>query len=149
MTRCCRGLAARYLETLAQRDCTLFLDHLAGTAERESICRNIIGDDGSGGNIRAIPHRDRGDERSVDADEGALPDRGAVLAEAVVIAGDGAGTDIRPGPNRRIADIGEVVRLGASPHLGVLHLNEIADMGAFADSRSRPESRIGADDGAG
>src|SRR3954454_24513392 len=136
MTRCYRGLAARYLETLAQRDCALFLDHLAGTAERESICWNIVGDDRAGANIRAIPHRDRRDERRVDADEGPLPDRGAVLAEAVVIAGNGAGADIRPGPNRRIADIGEVVRLGASPHRGILHFDEIADMGAFANPRS-------------
>src|ERR1700712_1731204 len=106
MTGCCRGLAARYLEAFAQRDCTLFLDHLAGTAERESVCRNIVGNDRAGPNIRAVAYRNRRDQGRIDPDEGALPDRGAVLGETVVIAGDRAGADIGTGPDRRIADIG-------------------------------------------
>ena len=45
-----------------------------------------------------------------------------------------------------VADIGEVVGLGAGIDGGVLHLDEVADMRALADRRPRPEPRERPDD---
>ena len=95
------------------------------------------------------PIAHRRDEGGVRADEGARADLGPVLVEAVVIAGDGAGADIGLGPDRGIAEIGEVVDLGAGAELGVLDLDEIADLGLRAERRARPQAREGADAGAG
>ncbi len=44
-------------------------------------------------------------------------DRGAVFVEAVVIAGDGAGTDIAAGADGGITQIGQMIGLGAGAEL--------------------------------
>src|SRR6185437_13294383 len=80
------------------------------------------------------------------ADEDVAPDLGAVLRKPIVIAGDGAGADIGALADRRIAEIGEVVRLDAGRERRVLHLDEIADMDAFAQGRTGPEPRERPDD---
>src|SRR3546814_12514737 len=65
---------------------------------------------------------------SSDLDEGAGADRRAVLQEAVVVAGDGAGADVGGGADGGVAQIAQVVGLGALAQLGVLDLDEVADM---------------------
>ena len=63
--------------------------------------------------IGAVADRHRRDQRRIRADEDAGADLGAVLGEAVIVAGDGAGADIGFGADAGIADIGEMVGLGA------------------------------------
>src|SRR6058998_1294070 len=75
----------------------------------------------------------RPNQGRVRADEGAPADRGAVLREPVVVAGDGAGADIRVGADGRVADVGEVVHLRAGAELGVLDLDEVADAHLLAE----------------
>ena len=60
-------------------------------------------------------------------------DVGVVLVDAVIVAGDGAGADIRLRADARVADIGEVVDLRPLLHVGVLDLDEVADMRALPD----------------
>ena len=55
--------------------------------------------------IAPVADRDRRDQRRVGADEGAGTDHRAVLAEAVVIAGDCAGADVRAGADVGVADV--------------------------------------------
>ena len=60
-----------------------------------------------------LADRDRRHQRAVGADEGAGADHRLVLAEAVVVAGDGAGADIGARADFDIAQIGQVIGLGA------------------------------------
>src|SRR4029077_10149045 len=69
--------------------------HLLATGNGEGIGRHVPGDHAAGGNEGARADGDRRTERAVGADEGPGTDDGLVLAEAVVVAGNGAGADIR------------------------------------------------------
>src|SRR6185437_11497889 len=78
---------------------------------------------------------------------GPRADVGLVLAIAVVIAGDGAGANVCPRPDPRVANIGEMVGLGAVLDRRRLDLHEVADMHVgpelrtWAKSRERPDTR--------
>ena len=72
-------------------------------------------------------------------------DDGAVLVGAVVIAGDGAGADVDVAPHRGVADIGEVVGLGARRDLARLHLDEIADVHFLGERGAGAQPRVRAD----
>ena len=50
------------------------------------------------------------------------------LSRAVIIRKDSAGTDVRPGADRDVTEVGKVVRLGALAELGVLGLDEVAEV---------------------
>lgn len=69
---------------------------LAPARDRQRIVRHILHDDAAGGHQRPRANLHRRDKRAVDADERTVPDHGAVLVHAVMVAGDGAGADIRP-----------------------------------------------------
>src|SRR5262249_16693752 len=60
--------------------------------------------------------------------------RRAALVEAVIVAGDGAGADVGPGADLGIAEIAQVIGLGAGVEPGILGLDEVADPGALADA---------------
>jgi len=79
-----------------------FFDLLAA-GKGDGVRRDVAGDHRAGGDERALADHDRRHQRRVGADEGALPDPGLVLEEAVIIAGDRAGADIAAG-----ADVGRV-----------------------------------------
>src|SRR5262245_50827861 len=64
-----------------------------------------------------------------------------MLEVTVIVAGDGAGADIGPLPHKRIAEIGEVVGLGAGPQHDVLRLDEVAYPRLRADATAGPEPR--------
>ena len=66
---------------------------------------------------------------------------GAVLVAAVVIAGDGAGADIGAGADEGVADIAQMIGLGAGLDRRFLDLDEIADARALAEPRARPQPR--------
>ena len=43
--------------------------------------------------------------------------------------------------DRRVAEIGQVIRLRAFAHVGLLELDEVADVGILADLGARPDMR--------
>ena len=88
---------------------------LATARHRKRVRLDRFGDDRARADIGAVADRDRGDEGRVRADEGAGADVGLVLGEAVVIAGDGSRADVGVRPDSRIADIGQMIDLGAFP----------------------------------
>ena len=71
-----------------------------------------------------------------------------MLGETVVVAGDGAGTDVGRGADLTVPEVGEVVRLRPATDLGFLGLDEVADVhrlgedGSGADVRERSDGRL-------
>ena len=57
-----------------------------------------------------------------------VADRGAVLVGAVVVGGDAAGADVDARADRRVAQVGQVIRLRAVGQPAVLDLDEVADV---------------------
>ena len=98
---------------LAQALGPAFLDGLPAAPDRQRIRRHVRGDHRAGADIGAVADLDRRDQRRIRADEGALADVGAVLGGAVVVAGDGAGADIGARADPGVADIAQMVGLGA------------------------------------
>src|SRR4029077_13200400 len=80
-------------------------------------------------------------QRRVRADEGVLANLGAVLGTAVVIAGDGASADIGVGADKSVADIAQMIGLGAGLQHRLLDLDEIADARAVAEFGPGPQPR--------
>src|SRR6202040_558793 len=74
----------------------------------------------------------------------ALSDRGAVLAETVIVADDGARTDVGAGADMRVADIAEVIDLDARLQRCRLGLDEIADFSPLPERSPRAHPRVGA-----
>src|SRR6185437_5240246 len=69
-----------------------WLDCLAGSPQAEGVAWHFLGDDAAGTHIRSRADLDRRDQGRVAANKRAVADYGGVLVDAVVIAGDGAGT---------------------------------------------------------
>src|SRR6185437_14627814 len=82
---------------------------------------------------------DRRDQRRIRADESALADLGPVLGEAVVIAGDRSRADIRARADMRVAEISEMIGLGAIVDAGRLYLDEVANVYVGAEVRAGPQ----------
>src|SRR5262249_31384313 len=82
----------------------------------------------------------------IGADEGPLPDICAMLGDAVIVAGYGAGTDIGALADPRIADISKMIGLGAGLNFRLFHLNEITDVHILSQvcSRTQPRKRTDA-----
>ena len=55
------------------------------------------------------------------------------LSDAVVVAGDGAGADVGSRADPGVADIAQMVGLGAGLDQRLLHLDEIADVDVLAE----------------
>ena len=150
MSSCFRWLR-RLLAPLAYLGGPSFPLLLRAARQRQGIGRDVLGDDAARADIGALADLDRRHQRGVGADKGAGADLGAMLVEAVIVAGDGAGADISARADAGIADISEVVNLGALADLRLLDLDEIADMrvlgesGAGPQPRERPDRRAGAD----
>src|SRR5258705_1426707 len=124
---------------------------LLGALDRQAVGFDVLGDHRPGADNRALADRHRGNQRGVRADERARADHRAVLAESVVIAGDRAGPDVGPRPDFRVADVGQVIDLGAFADLRLLQFDEVADLAALAEfgarsnPRERADARLGAD----
>src|SRR5690606_16300805 len=97
----------------------------------------ILADRRAGADVRATRNADRCDERRVRSDEAFVLDYGAMLGRAVVVARDRPGPDVHASAHLGIADIGEMVRLGAGPETARLDLDEVADVDAFAELGAR------------
>src|SRR5690242_19571789 len=76
---------------------------LLGTRHRQLVGGDVLGDDGAGTDDGAVADANRSDQCSVRADEGTGTDLRPIFAEAVVIAGDRAGADVRLGADVCIA----------------------------------------------
>src|SRR5690606_23439032 len=101
---------------------------LAAAGNRQSVGLNVLRHHAAGGDHGAVTDLHRRHQGRIRADEGAGADIGVILAETVVVAGDRAGADIGFGTDAGIADIGQVIDLGAGLDARLLHLDEIADM---------------------
>jgi len=64
--------------------------------------------------------------------------------DAVVVAGNDSGADVGLLADLSIAKVGEVVSFGTFAEFGLLGLNEVADMGVFADLTARAQVGKGA-----
>src|SRR5512133_2110983 len=130
-----------------------FLRDLPRPPEGEGARGDGLGHDGARGHVRARADLDGRHEDRVGPDERAVPDAGLVLLLAVVVAGDGARADVRAGAHEGVADVGEVVRLGALAEPRLLGLDAVADVRPLADvapraqARERPQARPGGDGG--
>ena len=63
----------------------LLLDYLLAAGDGQRLRGHLLGDGGAGRGVRVVPDPHRGDQAVVAADEGVVPDDGAVLAVPVVI----------------------------------------------------------------
>src|SRR5690606_36232242 len=88
------------------------------------------------------------------ADERLVADHRAVLAGAVVVAGDHSRPDVDVAADVAIADVAQVVDLGTRADPGLLGLDEVAEPraglehGAGTHARERPHVAAGGDAGA-
>src|SRR5947209_13087914 len=109
----------------------------------QRIGGDVLGDDRAGGDVGAIADAHRRDQRRVGPDEDAVADGRRMLRYAVVIAGNGAGADVGVASNARIAEIGQMVRLGPFAHHRLFQFDEVADVRARADMIVAAQSRKG------
>ncbi len=133
---------------LAERAGAAGFLHLAGAGEGEGVGGDVFGDDAARADDRAIANGDWGDQGDVRADEGIRADGGAVLGATIVIAGDGARTDIGARADAGVPKVREVIDLGFGAEMGGFDFAEIADMSAFADQAAGADAGERADDGA-
>src|SRR6185437_10874431 len=87
------------------------LDRLAPAGDGQRVGRYVMGQGAAGRHESAGSDRDRRHQNRVGADECPRADHRSVLMETVVIAGDGAGADIRPRAHVGIPDIGQMIGL--------------------------------------
>ena len=113
--------------------------------QRQRTASHILGDDAAGADIGAVADLDRGDQRRIRADERARADVRVVLVEAVVVAKDRARADVGAGADAAIAEIGQMIGLGALLDRDLLDLDEIADMHVLGEIGARPQPRKRAD----
>src|SRR5262249_9018044 len=118
---------------------------LLAAGDRETILGHVAGDDAARRDIGTIAHRHRCYERGIRSDKDVGPNLGVMLLKAVIVAGDGAGADIAARPHARIADIGEMIDLGALADPRLLHFDEITDMGIVTDLGPGPQPCEGTD----
>src|ERR1035441_10167705 len=61
---------------------------------------------------------------------------------SIVVAGDGAGTDVHLGADVGIAEIRQVAGFGPGAHAGLLQLDEVADVGAGFHMVAHPQAGV-------
>src|SRR5690348_13669801 len=69
-----------------------------------------------------------------------------MLVHAIVVAGDGSGSNVNLGSNLRVAQVREMVGLGILSQFNFLGFDEVPDMRTFADFAAGAKMRIRADD---
>ena len=81
---------------------------------RQLAGRRVLADRRAAADRRAVADRHRRDQHAVAADVHVVADHGAVLVGAVVVGGDAAGAVVDALADRRVAEVGQVVGLGAA-----------------------------------
>ena len=112
---------------------------LLGPFDPQRPGRDILGDHRAGPSVCVIADVYRGDEHRVRTDSRTFPDLRPVLAKAVVVDGDRSGSDVGPGADLGVADVGQVRDLGPLPDLRALDLDEGARLGPLAQRRARAQ----------
>ena len=102
-----------------------------------------MGDHRARADIGPFPHLHRCNQRRIRPDERSLADLGAVLGNPVIVAGDRAGTDVGSRTNRGVADIAEMIGLGAGLDHRFLDLHEVADVHVRFEPRPGAQPGIG------
>src|SRR5262245_60750432 len=80
-------------------------DDLPAAPEPQRSRRGAAGAYRAGAELGAIADLHRRDQRRVGGDAGSCADVGAMFGHAVIVAGDGAGADVRPRAHPGVADI--------------------------------------------
>src|SRR5436305_8465430 len=106
---------------------------------RQGPRRHVLADHRAGRRVRIVTHADRRHEGRVHAGFDPRADGRAVLALAVVVGGDRRRAEVRVLAHVGVTDVGEVGHLGAAADLGVLDLDERADLRSLAQDRARPQ----------
>ena len=106
---------------------------------------HVLGDGAAGGGVGAVPHRHRRHQVGVAADEAVIPDGGAVLVLAVVVAGDGAAAEVAVFAHVAVPDVGQVADGVAPGKAGVLGLHVGPQMDAVVGGGARPHMGEGPD----
>src|SRR5262245_35872442 len=119
--------------------------HLARARHGELPGGRVLADGGSRADIGAARDAHRRDQRRVRADEALVLDHGAVLRYAVVVAGDRSRADVDARAHLGVADVGEMVGLGAGADTARLDLDEVADVHVLGEARAGAQPRIGTD----
>jgi hypothetical protein len=65
-----------------------------------------------------------------------------MLVGAIVVASDGTGADIGASPDGRVANIAQVIGLGAGLDHGFLDLDEVADVHVILQARTGPQTSV-------
>src|SRR3954468_14584766 len=121
---------------------------LAAATDTERIGGHVVGDHRAGAHHGTIANSHRRHQRRVGADKRTRADVSVVLAETVIVAGDGARPDVGPRADTGVADIAQVVDLGSGLDHRLLDLDEVADMDTLAQVSTRPQAGIRAEGGA-
>src|SRR6266571_4639038 len=103
-----------------------FVD-LADARDSQAMRRNVFRDRRTSGHVRVIADAYRSDENGIAADENAFANMGGVLLEAVVVAGDRAGSDVGFWADLGIAKIGQMRHFCAFADSGLFCLHKVAD----------------------
>src|SRR5258708_5292983 len=81
-----------------------WLFDLLAARKDDGVLSHVAGDHRAGGDERALADRNGRDQGRIGADEGASADGRAIFEITVIIAGDGAGADVRAGADIGIAE---------------------------------------------
>src|SRR5260370_42452657 len=100
---------------------------LTAAGNAQAVGRNIFRDGGTGGDVGAVADAHRGDQCRIAADKYSLANLCGVLLEAVVIAGNGAGSDVGFGADAGVSQVREMRNLRAFADDGLLRFHKVAD----------------------
>src|SRR5687767_14438094 len=112
---------------------------LTGARDAQCAVGHVLRDRGSSGHVGALAHAHGSDELRVAADERPVLDDRLVLLLAVVVAGDGPRADVDVIADGGVAEIRQVIHLRSGAERRLLQFDEVADLGALAHCRRRPE----------
>src|ERR1700730_5185633 len=110
---------------------------LARPCDRERAGGNVLRDDRSSSRVGVVPDRDWRHKRGIDTHLDSRSDRRAVLAKAVVLRGQRAGTDVALLADVGVPDVGQVGHFCTSANVRVLDLHERARLGTLAQDGAR------------
>src|SRR5882762_5565396 len=136
-----------FRSTLLYRPLPAWNGHLLGAGQSQLACRSVLGERGSGPERRPAADPHRRDKLRVRADENVVLYDGSVLVRTVVVTHDRAGAYVDVSAHLAVADVGEVIRLGACAYATRLDLHEVADVHSLgeAGAGAGTDARVGAD----
>src|SRR5208282_3347076 len=98
-----------------------------GSAKRQGVSRHRLCDHGSRADVASLADLNGRNQRGVASHERLLTNACAMLLHAIVIASDGARTDVGLFTDFRVAQVRQVTRFGPRAKLRILEFHEISD----------------------